>query len=187
MLSLTSIKIKRDIIFNKKDLKSDIELSDDYPKEVREERKNLYPLVENLRNDKFNVHLRWNRIYVNGVECTIQECEKLISNKKSSNKSKEVSEADYSTEDFDSNINTEPQPQQSNEDDSTNKTLLEQNNKKRDREIDDTIENRPTKAQRETKTTIIGVDPKPSVSGRNPIKDALKKQFLANSVRQSGK
>lgn len=67
-------------MWNRKQNNSKIELGDDFCKDVSEERKRLTPILMTLCELNYkNVHLKYDKLYVNEVECDEEKCLQLIS------------------------------------------------------------------------------------------------------------
>lgn len=67
LLGLTTVKKKLTILNNIKNIiGSDIQIAEDYPKEVVAKRKELVPIVKKLRDENKNATLRYDKILVDG-------------------------------------------------------------------------------------------------------------------------
>lgn len=147
LLALTSFDQKMNIMWSRKHFKSKIEISDDFPKNVSEERKRLAPMLTTLRDLNFkNVHLRYDKLTVDGTECDEERYLQLIEEEKSKGQSIP-------------DITSAKRRLSKDEEQSASKAAKH---------------NEPP-----SKTTFIGSNvSKNAAYGRNPIKDALKKQAM---------
>lgn len=159
-------------------------MSEDFSPEILAKRKLLVPVLKNLRELKFNnVHLRQDKIYVDGVEWNesrwlheIKEAEKKMVNKTLEKSSQEPNLSVATTIHGELSI--------SNQNASKFETQPHQapgcSKRSRD-EAESPLRTDKKQKETPTKTTIIGINSKINVpTPKNPIQDALKRN-LRNS------
>lgn len=183
LISLTSFDKKMEVMWSRKQHNSTIELSEDFCKEVCEERRRLSPILMNLRELNYkNVHLKYDKIFVDGVECNEEMLLQLINDKRKTDEIPGI-EVDLTAS---TTVDEEEKKEAI-----TNPTLSPKNQVeiqttiKRGRpSSDDEHEKNPKtlRSSNKSKTTIIGINnSQNNASTRNPMKDALKKQMAAAS------
>lgn len=173
LVALTSFDKKMEVMWNKKLNNSKIQVFDDFCKEDSEERKRLVPIMMSLRNLNYkNVHLKLNKLFVNGSECNEEVWTQLIADRQPT----EIQ--DSSSETVANEVLNRTKPTASYSGNKVSKSA-----DKRGRASSDE-EGTPSKAQKKSgnqKTTIIGIDQNKRRSiGKNPIIEALKKQQALN-------
>lgn len=187
LLSLTSLDLKMEIMWSKKNNNSKLGVSDDFCKEVSDERKRLLPLVKTLRSLNLkNVHLRYDKIFINGVQHDEATCKKMIEDStlpstiETSLIFKEPTAPAPATKDSTtlpstyatSSIFKDPLAASDFKDSTVKRSRSEI-----------TPEKTPNA---KIKTKIIGSNTNSNAGTRsNPIKEALKKQMLAGGRKQS--
>lgn len=165
LLSLTSFDQKMNIMWSRKHYDSKLEISDDFPRDIAEERKRLTPMLQTLRELNYqNVHLKYDKLYVGGSECDEARYLSLIAGKQSLESNGNLSSNESESTNSDKNPFETPTPFEP----STPSI------KKRGRSSDDEILPLKKVDNTKLKTTIVGINQKNSSSGRNPIKDALR-------------
>lgn len=172
LISLTSLGKKIDVFMGIKEHKSSIEISDDYSPEVLQERKRLVPILKKLKEMNYNnVRLRQDKLYVEGELCDEKKWRSLI-------------HLEPSTSDKCGLESVNPSAPL----ETSSQSILNQTISKRTREecspersskiIKESPINGSQNIVTKTKTTIIGINNYNKTSANNPIKNALKKQFL---------
>lgn len=157
LISLISFDQKMNILWSKKHHSSKLEITEDFPKDVSEERKRLSPMLMTLRELGYmNVHLKYDKLCVDGIECSEEKFNQLVQEKQPRNEllnTVNMSEADP--------LNT---------------------SMKRIRQIDEEEPKESVIENKKIKTTIIGSCPsKTHGNEKNPIKEALKRQVAMQS------
>lgn len=88
ILGCIRLTLKEEIMRNRKKLAStNIRISEDLPLSIREKRKSMAPIVKSLYDEGFKVHMKHEKIMVDGKECSKEKALEVINknaNKKSS-------------------------------------------------------------------------------------------------------
>lgn len=172
LVSLTSIDQKMNIMWNKKQHNSNLEISEDYPKDVSEERKRISPMLVTLRELNYkNVHLRYDKLFVDGVECSEDMYSQLVSLKQQGTCVK----GDVATI-------AEERPSTSSKL-ASSESLNASFKRSRSKSVDEEPNRQTTLEKKKIKTTIVGTSSSiNSGVGKNPIKEALKRQVQMQSI-----
>ena len=141
------------------------------------ERKQLYPLVNELRESKYkNVTLRWNQIYVDGNECSPEMCRSLLNRRSNSSESTIKSQlSSQPAKSTDANTNNSSQII---ENCATEDPKKDQTPTLKRKDTDEIVNPTPPKTRASEKTQIIGSETnKNPASAKHPLKDVLRKRM----------
>lgn len=176
LIAFTSFDKKMDVMWNRKRNNSKIELADDFCKEDSDERRKLAPIVMELRNLNYkNVHLKYDKLYVDGVECKEEKWLQLISEKQATETCPSVAAAS-TTDELNKTMSSDLLSGNAKINDIPTKRV-------RTGSDEDSTPTKTPKSANESRTTIIGTDNcKNNSTLRNPIKDALKKQMALSPL-----
>lgn len=154
LLALTSFDQKMNILWSKKQHSAKLEITEDFPKDVGDERKRLAPMLVTLRELGYkNVHLKYDKLCVDGIECTEERYNQLVDDKR---KPHEISNTTLA------------------ETESLNNTIKRVRQTSMDEED---LPLHPNAENKKAKTTIIGACTTRNYGGgKNPIKEALSRQ-----------
>lgn len=179
LVSFLSLKTKNFIMKNvKKIVEAGYGISDDFPKEINEKRKELVPIMKKLKDENFKVSLRKDKLFVNGVEWT-QEMIQHFKTKSESESNFEhiqktsVEESNQLQNDIEHSV-----PQTTETVQKSIEASLDIDSSKRLRE-DTYSDSNASKTPKlnERKTIFIGTSTNQRYGyGKNPIKEALKRQ-----------
>lgn len=174
IISLTSHDKKMEIFWNKKQLDSTLEISDDFSPETLEKRRKLVPILKTLKELGYNnVQLRQDKLYVDGNVCEEASWRKMIESD-SQNPNADMQEDVGKTVDVVSSPIIQKRGREESESESS-----PSRSPKQIKESEKVILKSP-------KTTIVGsnIDAKNKFP-KNPIREKLRLDMLNSTMKPS--